>query len=79
MTCDDRPRAEVFRVDHGWPHPYQWAFRIHWRGRVIEFGGIPNQCETRRQAAARAGWRCRWLRTGEFGRKYRVPGSEAGK
>lgn len=64
-------RVEVWKLDHGWPHPYPWRFRVHFRGRTYEFAGIPNQCKSRRQAAARGRWRLRWLRDGTFGQKYR--------
>lgn len=63
-------RVEVFRVDHGWNHPYPWGFRVWFGGRAIEFGGIPNQCATRRQAAARGAWRLRWLKDGSFYERY---------
>lgn len=69
MTTD---RVEVFRA--GYPgHPYPWMFRVHFRGRTIQFAGIPNQCATRRQAAARAGWRLRWLRLGTYDDHYKTP------
>ena len=71
-------RVEVFRA--GYPDdPYPWMFRVHFQGRVIAFGGIPNCCATRRQAAARAGWRLRWLRLGTFDQHYTVPTDGKGK
>ena len=63
-------RVEVYRAEHGWKHPYPWTFRVHFRGRVIQFGGIPNQCETRRKAYARGMVRLRWLREGTFDKRY---------
>ena len=69
MTTD---RVEVFHS--GCPNdPFPWMFRVHFQGQVISFGGIPNQCATRREAAARAGWRLRWLRLGTFDRHYGIP------
>jgi hypothetical protein len=66
-----RDRVEVYKADHGWNHPYPWRFRVHFQGRKIDFGGIPNQCATKREAAARAGWRLRWMRQGTYDQKYR--------
>lgn len=68
MSEDER--VEVYRVEHGFNHPYPWMFRIHFRGRVIQFGGIPNQCATRSKALARGMVRLRWLREGTFDRRY---------
>lgn len=61
--------VRVFRVDSAW-HPYPWRFEVTFGGRTWQFAGVPNMCETRRQAAARAGWRLRWLALGVMDRHY---------
>lgn len=61
---------EVWRVYHGWNHPYPWMFRVWFGGRCFHYAGIPNQCATRRQAIARATWRLRWHRNGTHGKRY---------
>lgn len=69
-TAAARDRVEVYKVDHGWDHPYPWMFRVHFGGKTFQYAGVPNQCATRREAAARAGWRLRWLRLGVHDTKY---------
>jgi hypothetical protein len=62
--------VEVFKVDHDWNHPYPWMFNVWFGGKCYRYAGIPNQCATRRAAAARAGWRYKWLREGVHGQHY---------
>lgn len=60
---------ETFRIPEDW-HPYPWRFAVTFKGVRHAFAGIPNQCETRRQAAARARWRAKWLEQGRFDERY---------
>lgn len=66
-------RVEVFRSDEGlqYHHPYPWQFRVWFGGKCYLFAGLPNKCETRRQAAIRGWWRLRWLRDGSYWTRYR--------
>ena len=64
-------RVEVYKVDHGWAHPYPWMFRVWFQGVCHQYAGMPNQCATRREAAARGGWRLRWFRLGVHHLHYR--------
>jgi len=60
----------IWRIAEEW-HPYPWRFTVYYLGKPYEFAGIPNQCETKRAAAARAGWRLKWLREGTFHKRYK--------
>ena len=71
-TTNTKDRIEVWKEEPGWKHPYPWRFRVHFQGQTWEFGGVPNQCHSRRSAIARATWRLRWLRSGMFDRHYGV-------
>lgn len=61
---------EVYRSGYD-DHPYPWRFKVTFDGVTHEFAGVPNQCETPRQAAARARWRARWLENGTFHTRYK--------
>jgi hypothetical protein len=66
---DDKPIIRVFNT--GEPrHPYPWRFEIKYRGVTHSYGGIPNQCETKRAATARVAWRAKWLREGTHNKRY---------
>ena len=67
----ERDRVEVYKVPHGWNHPYPWMFRVWFAGVCHQYAGMPNQCATKREAAARAGWRLRWFRDGSHANRYR--------
>jgi hypothetical protein len=62
--------VRTYHVGHGC---YPWRFEVAYQGKVYGFAGIPNKCETRREAAARAVGRLRWFRRGEFDEKYVAP------
>ena len=66
----ERDGIEVWRVDHGWSHPYPWAFAVRYGGKRWDYLGIPNQCETRRQAIGRAMARLTWLRNDTHAQRY---------
>lgn len=54
--------------------PFPWTFDVAHKGKTFYFRGIPNRCATKREAAARAGWRAKWLREGTFDQHYKVAG-----
>lgn len=62
---------EVWKIDEPM-HPYPWRFAVTFNGVQHEFTGLENQCETKRQAAARASWRARWLENGTYNQRYRL-------
>ena len=66
----DRPVVEVYRANVEDWHPFPWRFRITWKGRTHAFVGMPNQCASKREAAARASWRVRWMLDGSYERRY---------
>ncbi len=53
-------------------HPaYPWCLRIEGPGGTWTFGGIPNCCETSRQALRRGWWRAKWISEGTFDNRYK--------
>ena len=69
MAHSDAPVIRIFHTGED-GHPYPWRFEITFRGVTHGYGGIPNKCATRREAAARAGWRAKWMREGTYGDHY---------
>lgn len=62
----------VIYFDERWAgNPFPWMFGIQSKkdGRIT-FLGIPNKCETRRQALRRAWWRCKWKHEGTWSKHY---------
>ena len=53
----------VFKINDNL-HPYPWRFDVKYKGVNHQYRGLPNYCETKRQAIARAVWRKRWLENG---------------
>lgn len=51
-------------------HPYPWNFEIEYKGKTHKYGGVPNQCATKRSALKRAWWRCKWLQDGTYNKRY---------
>ena len=53
-------------------HLYPWRFRIQNQetGNWIMFAGVPNYCETRQSAMARARNRCKWIADVTFNERY---------
>jgi hypothetical protein len=71
MDGPPRPDGiEVWRLDHGWSHPYPWMFAVWFGGKRYLYAGMPNQCETQRQAIGRAMCRLKWHRDGTHSRRY---------
>lgn len=66
---DTEPTIRVFHIGEDWHH-YPWRFEIKYRGVTHSYGGIPNQCGTKRAATARAAWRAKWLREGTHDKRY---------
>jgi len=69
MSTNRSSSVTIWRIEDAW-HPYPWRFSVSHAGKTHAFAGIPNQCATKREAAARAGWRLRWLRDGSFAQRY---------
>lgn len=66
-------RCEVYTTEDSLKYypVMPWRFRIHRDGgRMIQFIGVPNYCESRRSAMMRAMHRCRWIANGDFDVKY---------
>lgn len=53
----------VFKINDK-HHPYPWRFDVEYKGVRHQYRGLPNYCETKRQAISRAVWRKRWLENG---------------
>ncbi len=72
-AAEERPVVTVFRnpFAESW-HPFPWAFSIKWKGVEHNYGGIPNQCASKREASARAAWRAKWMREGTYDQHYRT-------
>lgn len=69
MTTTEKAIVEVWNINQA-GHPYPWRFAVTYNGVRHEFSGIPNKCETRRQASCRARWRARWLENGTYNKRY---------
>lgn len=65
----DGPTIRVFHTGEDW-HPYPWRFEIKYRGVTHSYGGLANQCETKRAALARAARRAKWMREGTYDKRY---------
>jgi len=53
------------------PAPYIWMFQVEKCGRVWEFLGVPNYCDSLRSALRRAWWRAKWLADGTYDDHYK--------
>ncbi len=69
---------DVFKSDEP-GHPYPWLFELNVDGEIRHFGGIPNQCATKRAALSRAAWRKKWILEGKFDQHYQCIKLENGK
>ena len=65
----EKAEIEVWRIAEEW-HPYPWRFAVTFNGKRHVYAGVPNQCETRRQASMRARWRARWFEDGTYSQHY---------
>jgi hypothetical protein len=50
-----------------------WRFSVVFAGKRRDFCGVPNRCDSAREARARGGWRLKWLREGTFSDHYGPP------
>lgn len=51
---------------------YRWQFSVTRDGIQRVFIGVPNYCETARQALRRGWWRAKWINEGTFGERYQT-------
>lgn len=59
----------VTQIPQEW-HPFRWRFSINRDGQTWDFCGVPNYCESARQAFRRAWWRAKWISEGTFDKHY---------
>jgi hypothetical protein len=64
----EKPVVHICKINDNSSFP--WRFSITFKGETFRFLGIPNHCSSRRSAAIRAWWRCRWLMDGTYSKKY---------
>lgn len=60
----------VLYFDEGTLFPWMFGIVLE-NGTLLRFLGIPNKCETKRQALKRAWYRCKWKRIGTYDKHYR--------
>lgn len=62
---------ELIKDEYSINYPYPWRFAITFKGKRIEFCGMPNKCATPGAALRRAQVRLRWMENGTFEEKYK--------
>ena len=65
--------VRVWKCDYDFNYPYPWAFSVQESGQPEHnYGGIPNQCETKHSALMRGWYRAKWINNGTYDLHYKL-------